>query len=364
MVLWCRGAMPDIPTAAELAAIKSTVEEALFTAVPEARVLCVAIGTEMVGRPPLYHATGNPAIQVYVPDASDPAVQKLIDMVRPEPPAVPTISIPPEIAFSVIEDWLPRPGYRPCPEVAEDRKRRRILRGGIQIQTRGLSTPGTLGCFVRTLTDPPVDMALTAGHVAGDYGNVLENALVGQPDDKNRFPLGRRVIGHVHRRARDPGRVNAAVVQLRPGIRFYAGIEDIGMVTGTYTPTLQDARLGLRVAKRGAHTGTTRGVLIGMHARTEKEFFLGNDQRPRRDDQYVIQWFDDDQDVFACDGDAGAAVVDDNGRVVGILWSGGVFSYASPIDAVLGPNGCEVELITDQATPGPLETATPHRVAR
>lgn len=118
------------------------------------------------------------------------------------------------------------------------------------------------------------------------------------------------------------------------GVSATARIVEIGNVTGTYDVKWSD--LPYAVRKRGRTTGLRDGSVhdINYSGRTPDGWnFFGQ--------LYIVAsgW------PFAEPGDSGSAVVDSNGRIVGLLWGGiGSIAAASPIADVL--RELDIEVVT------------------
>ena len=100
------------------------------------------------------------------------------------------------------------------------------------------------------------------------------------------------------------------------------------------------AHVGASATKSGAATGKTRGVIrdVAFH-----DHLYVDDSLQRAPRQLLIE--SGDQALhFSAVGDSGAAVVDDAGRAVGLLWGAntGAQSVACPMLAVLDHLGAEL----------------------
>ncbi len=211
------------------------------------------------------------------------------------------------------------------------------------------SVNGTLGLLV---TEPGTgrSLALTNWHVAAgdgveDVGSAwAQPALADEGAPRDRVGvLARGVLTE---------RVDAAVVALAPGVPWVPGIVGIGPVTGW-----ADAQIGTRVRKHGRTTGLTAGVVASVDFTTVVDFGPGTGRRTLRDQLRVEP---SGSDRFSAGGDSGSVLVDDDGRVVGLHWSGeddGSFAVASPIRVVLGTLGVQV------ATPATVRAARARRQA-
>ena len=119
--------------------------------------------------------------------------------------------------------------------------------------------------------------------------------------------------------------VDAALVQLDPGLEYRAEIEELGIVTGTHVLTQAEVdSQTYPVRKRGARTGKTGGVVVATDVGQvppppRPEMPLRHDIRIAPNDDPAnpgvqVRWSDN--------GDSGAAVINDANEVVGIHFFG------------------------------------------
>jgi hypothetical protein len=231
------------------------------------------------------------------------------------PPAVPD-QAPPE----------PLPGALPTVKADEDRYR--PLRGGIRIVGANHSGFGTLGLIL--LADDPGGPTRVYGvtnfHVLFDAGHPVIPAMkVGQPKPEGSLTgccpgvIGSYAVGH------SDFDVDAALVQLDPGLEYRAEIEELGIVTGTHVLTQEEVDTQTYpVRKRGARTGKTGGVVVATDVGQvppppRPEMPLRHDIRIAPNDDPAnpgvqVRWSDN--------GDSGAAVINDANEVVGIHFFG------------------------------------------
>ena len=141
-------------------------------------------------------------------------------------------------------------------------------------------------------------------------------------------------------------RVDGAAVLLSPGMQWYPGVIGIGPVKGRAA-----ARIGQTVRERDRTTGLRHGTVSAVDVTVQIDFGGETDVRPLRDQVRIDR--DPTETELSTRGDSGSVVVDDRGRVDGLLFAGEddrCFALANPIDAVLDELG--------------VKLATPKSVAR
>ena len=190
---------------------------------------------------------------------------------------------------------------------------------------------GTLGLLVTGNAPASVPMGLTTFDVAclDDAWSVGDRMV--DPDAGEMYAdLARAALS---------GRVDAAAVTLGPGVDHSAAIDGIGPITGK-----RGAYPGEAVRKSGYGTGLTSGIVrsIDTTLRVDHGDALG--VRVLREQMRITAA----PARFTGPGDAGAAVIDRMGQVVGLLIGGsggGAVGFASPIADVLAE--LDVELYTE-----------------
>lgn len=229
----------------------------------------------------------------------------------------------------IATDVLPASGT----EALVDTRKIRPLKGGVMFKneyveddTRTLA--GTIGCLVRYINTFEV-MALTCEHVLL-AGHAEVGAAVGQPRYvKCCCCCTYNAIGTVFR-TRKNDRVDCATVKLDPDIALEietAGtvneVEGIGTLNGVAQAVCFET-----VRKRGRTSELTTGRIV--------EVRLENSQilvRPAA------------TDPFAQLGDSGSVLVNDDNRVVGLLWATNVGSRTMGIANHIGPVMQELEIV-------------------
>ncbi|MEV0086553.1 hypothetical protein [Saccharopolyspora sp. NPDC050642] len=190
---------------------------------------------------------------------------------------------------------------------------------------------GTLGAIVTGTAPTVVTMGLTTFDVACLDDAWAVGDRMADPDD-----------GRVHTelaRAALSGRVDAAAVAIAPGSETSCVVDGIGPVTGHAS-----AYPGERVRKNGFGTGVTLGVVTSIDATVRIDHGEALGVRVLREQIRIAA-----ADLRFCGpGDAGAAVLDPGGRIIGLHVAGsrgGAFGFASPIADVLAE--LDVELCTE-----------------
>jgi len=172
---------------------------------------------------------------------------------------------------------------------------------------------------------------------------VTSDTRVGQPD--NRFGCStswctNNRIGKVLAARAD---VDTALIELDPGLKYLAEIEELGVVKDFYA--VQDAEAHEHheypVKKRGMATGLTEGTILHLHV----DGFIPLDAntpfgRMYTEGMHLVAGLS----TFADSGDSGSAVVSDSppndGKVVGIIFGAGstligsTFAMATPIQLI------------------------------
>ncbi|MCU0468613.1 MAG: SH3 domain-containing protein [Arcicella sp.] len=181
-----------------------------------------------------------------------------------------------------------------------------------------ISEQGTLGAIVRdNLTEKP--MFLTNHHVtkvmtsmtedrSGKVGDIFDQPNLVGNDGK---PFPNASVGKLARFAINP-LVDAAVIEYQSTRPFTEEVKDIGKIAGTAKATL-----GMKVRKRGRTTELTYGIVDGIDAVTAIQ---GSDITFQH--QMVIVPDTTKNAVFSNAGDSGSVIVNEQNKVVGLLFAG------------------------------------------
>ena|GEM_PF-6515896 len=177
--------------------------------------------------------------------------------------------------------------------------------GSQLVSSRGV--PGTAGALARTLHDGR-RVVLSTWHVL--YGEGADGSCVFDDGSAGGALYGKLgIVQNVH--------VDCAVAS-------YDGDDDCAM--RGHAP----ARIGQRVTKSGAATGTTRGVIVSVDASDDVVI----DGRTMRTSQQLLVRSVDAM-PFSDEGDSGALLLDDDDRAVGLLW--GVNTHGDGVACPIAP---------------------------
>jgi hypothetical protein len=216
------------------------------------------------------------------------------------------------------------------------------------VNSRGV--PGTAGVMVR---DPSGARLLIANHHVIFGGGASEGEVVWAlpPDDEDALPEPRAAAVGTARAGRI-GRVtfqgtvyfvDCALIELFDLTRFPDWLRSV--LDGPWPAAVAAAHPGAGAIKHGASTGTTQGTIIDA-AYPDRPFIEGRSWTAPG--QLLIQPRDLDLN-FSAPGDSGAALLDEQGRILGLMWgsnSGGQ-GVACPIEPVLDCLGVALEKSDD-----------------
>lgn len=166
--------------------------------------------------------------------------------------------------------------------------------------TSSTGVTGTLGCLAHTLHDEQ-PVLLSTWHVL--FGNGAREGdavwLVNQSNGERTYaPLGRSLYGKL-----GLVRVDGEEHYIDCAVSSFLGHLDVTLAS----PNGHDIpRIGDRVTKTGAATGTTTGIIIDVNY---SDPVMG---------QILIKPVDDL--AFAADGDSGSLVVAESNKALGLLW--------------------------------------------
>ena len=211
----------------------------------------------------------------------------------------------------------------------------RPLQGGIQVTNSILSVAGgsgTLGCMVEDQFSGAIGI-LSNAHVL-TIGDAKEGQTIFQPSGTLDWiaKLGTSKWG---------GELDAAVAWLDKGVDYEAKIVGIGDVNGS-----SSAVVGSAVRKRGKTTELTSGTVTAVGVERTQE-----PDGPKLTNQIAL-------DLKADEGDSGSVVVDEDGKIVGLLWGGDPAtgeSAANDIGQVTF--GLTIKIVTESGSNGGQPTS-------
>lgn len=207
---------------------------------------------------------------------------------------------------------------------------------------------GTLGAFV-TDRASGARMALTNFHVAAvDTAWSVGDVMV-QPGHPDGAGVG---FGRLSRAVLSEN-VDGAVVAVDAGVGSECDVVDIGRITGS-----RAAAIGMAVRKRGRTTNLTASTVASVDATVSVPYGDGLGTRTLRNQIRINRPAAGPR--FSDRGDSGSVIVDDDERVVGLLFAGAVdgsTTFANPIAAVLNELG--VDLCVQQDLPIISRSAVP-----
>lgn len=214
----------------------------------------------------------------------------------------------------------------------------RPMQGGCQIQVGKMI--GTLGCGVLDLKDGSRSI-LSCAHV------LLEGETVYQPTtwhqhrigDVKRTVFSSQVDGGIAAIDYYSDEVTNDIL----GIGKITGIFDLKDKYPMYQDFIKDFPLGYPVKKCGRTTGVTSGKITHVNYNCTDD----NKEFGKSRSVYGQLYIKGDVQRFADHGDSGAVIVDNQNRVVGLLWLADPilgFGIAAPIKQVM--NELNIEVLT------------------
>jgi hypothetical protein len=266
------------------------------------------------GRERAGQATGELVLKVFVSRKRPRSALRSDEMVPPLFEGVPT---------DIVEAPSPAnaaaaPGAPINAHYDEDDGRYRPLRGGVQLTSENCHGHGTLGFLVRADEPSPMRVFAITTHHALFSGPEAEvpDIRVGQPSHRDSVTkCCRAIFGSFTKGYRDDT-MDAALIRLEAKAEYYAEIEDIGVVDDEHDVTPQEAAtLTYNVRKRGRTTRVTGGTIQALNAvhksGSPRNYMVIKPNAPTGGGQAT----------FAAFGDSGAAIVNDDKRIVGMLFA-------------------------------------------
>ncbi|CCQ90846.1 hypothetical protein NITGR_430013 [Nitrospina gracilis 3/211] len=221
----------------------------------------------------------------------------------------------------------------------------RPLTGGSQILAApmlGHMNTTTLGCMVKVTTEPDAAYALTCYRGVSANGTIPPTAetKIGQPDNEESCSgCCTNTFGKFSKGSANADR-NAAIVKMDDGMKWLAEVLQIGYIKGIHTVTPAEVSSGTyQVRKRGAQSRLTGGVITavgGVHGTlpagvNANAMLIRPNPNPSRPGDDIS---------FSHFGDRGAVVVNEDDKVVGLLY-----------DEIEIPSGSSGRILYGVATP-------------
>jgi hypothetical protein len=288
--------------------------------------------TERLLALPGVHAVGVGAKQVGGRRTEEVAIAVFVERKRPLSEVPENERIPQEIEgvkTDVIEMPVPQTiqvAGEPFGTKREDTGKYRPLRGGTQCERDGRGK-GTLGCMFTVPSDPKTVLAATCHHVIYDQCSDKPNKEeIGQAEGAtSSCGCCTQIIGTVLIAVCN-SEVDAALIKLNAGEEWLAEVQEIGPIGATHFVETAEANPPntYPVQKRGRTTRRTGGVIShtgtsgminnpvgGLHRKYSNGMLIEPNPDPAHPGVGVN---------FARGGDSGAAVQNESGYIVGILF--------------------------------------------
>ena len=203
--------------------------------------------------------------------------------------------------------------------------------GNVNDHSNAFCCSGTLGSMV---TDGINQYVLSNNHVLARSDQAVVGEDISQPgliDNGCRVPP---IVADFTGAAALGSNVDAAVAQLRVGQMDVTGfIEDVGVPSGT----IQNASVGLAVAKSGRTTGFTTGTVSSVNTSVNVQYQKGCNSGKKFTVSYTNQVVINSS-TFSAGGDSGSLIVTNNAshNPVALLYAGSSTStIGNPIGEVL-----------------------------
>lgn len=227
------------------------------------------------------------------------------------------------------------------------RERQRPLLIGSSIGHHGHDDAGTLGCFVTARGDG-TSRILSNNHVLARENTAAAGDDIVQQSRRDGGSAPAHVVGTLDRfvplETIGVNHADCALATILPTIAIdRTTLTDFGKLQGLAEPP---HNTGVRVAKLGRTTGLTNGSVTAFDLdNVVADYDIGT---LRFDDQIEVEG--NGTQAFSRGGDSGAIVVDDDGRAVGLLFSGTELggsndmglTYVNPIRTVLTALGVDL----------------------
>lgn len=217
-----------------------------------------------------------------------------------------------------------------------DPGKHRPIEGGRQISGSKFEGNGTLGFFATIGGPSPRVVGVTCYHIFFPPNAQQIDIDVGQPDVGDscrgccRTTFGKFHAGEGHY----DSDVDAALVTLEPLTKWKAAIAEIGVVRGihVFTDPNEVANLDYLVKKRGRTTRLTGGTIQGLDgsgvSKEGRSFTRAIVIKPNAAPSLPAGA----SDMFCATGDSGAAVLNDDDEIVGLLFNASKPNPKNPND--------------------------------
>jgi hypothetical protein len=243
-------------------------------------------------------------------------------------------------------------------EAFDSQTRERPACGGDSIGHSNI-TAGTLGCLVKDKLNPDVPAILSNNHVLSNTNEATPGDPILQPGPADGGSTPSDQIATltrfypIHFEAGVYNQIDAAIAApLEPWTDFVAHkIRDVDDSAPTATRDITVDDLGASVRKSGRTTGHTVGYVDAVHFTGPVKYGLF--QTAYFTNQIVIRQELAEEDISA-GGDSGSAVLDHEGKLIGLLFAGSERNegVGEPATAIVNPIKYVFDLLG-------LETWTP-----
>ena len=231
---------------------------------------------------------------------------------------------------------------------------------------------GTLGLIVEALEDNRMVFAVTAYHVVFNSPLQERPAEVGQPTPSHsctaccRGVIG-KFFGGYHSGIVEPPpvprRLDYALIRLDAGLEWLNEVKEIGVLFDFYELKVSDVvPLTYQVRKRGCITHLTGGIVQAIGVARPPLPVIPPGATADQIDSIMSELFNEESIairpnpiaanpaapvIFATHGDSGSALVNDDNKVVGLLWGGHPSGHTAPTDRFGYGWGVPITWITD-----------------
>jgi len=217
----------------------------------------------------------------------------------------------------------------------ENRVRHRPLVAGVSMGLGRDSVPvgfaGTFGLVVRDRQNAAKLYALSNNHVLADENRVAIGAKVLQPGTLDGGKASDHISGlsaFIPLKFDNRRNYSDAAIAFLDVMSVAPSILGIGTPTGAARPLLN-----MVVRKAGRTTGLTEGIIRAVNSDI---FDIEYEQGPVRVDDCIVIRASMANKSFSKPGDSGSAIVNAQGKIVGLLFAGSdVVTFATPINRIL-----------------------------